>query len=303
MNATSIGVALVCGLTILAVTAPASSQELNTLKKINTTNSITIGHRDVSMPFSYLDDKKQPIGYAIDLCMKVVDAIKTTQKLKQLEVKLHPVSAATRIPLVANGTVDIECGATTNTIERQQQVSFAVTTFVAATRLMWKKNSNFKSLNDLKGKRVVAVAGTTNLRQINDINTKRSLGMTVLPVKHHNDAFAMIEKGEAAAFGSDDILLYGLIADSKSPTDYVVSSDGLSVEPYGIMMRKDDQTFKKVVDDAIRALFKSGEIQKIYAKWFLSPIPPKKITLNAPMSEVLKKVIAKPTDSGNPSDY
>lgn len=303
MKATGIGAALICALAMAAMTAPASGQELNTLKKINATNAITIGHRDVSMPFSYLDDKKQPIGYSIDLCMKIVDAIKTTQKLKQLEVKLQPVSAATRIPLIANGTVDLECGATTNTIERQQQVAFSVTTFVASTRLAWKKSSNFKSLNDLKGKSIVAVAGTTNLRQMTEINSQRRLGITLLPIKHHNDAFAMIEKGEAAAFVSDDILLYGIIANATSPADYAVSSDALSVEPYGIMLRKDDPAFKKVVDDAIRALFKSGEIQKIYTKWFLSPIPPKNIKLNAPISDVLKKIIAKPTDSGNPGDY
>jgi glutamate/aspartate transport system substrate-binding protein len=296
-------VALLCGVLAVASGVPASAQELDTLKKIKSTNTIVIGHRDVSVPFSYLDDKQQVIGYSIDLCMKVVEALKATQKLPKLQVKLQAVTAATRIPQVANGTVDMECGATTNTAERQQQVSFAVTTFVASTRLAWKKKSNFKSLNDLKDKSVVAVAGTTNLRQITEINGQRGLHMTLIPAKHHNDAFAMLEKNEAAAFASDDILLYGIIANSATPADYAVSTDALSVEPYGIMLRKDDKAFKKVVDDALRALFKSGEIQKIYAKWFMSPIPPKGIALNAVMSDTLKKVIANPTDSGIATDY
>jgi glutamate/aspartate transport system substrate-binding protein len=292
-----------CVVGVVAAVAPADGQELDTLKKIKATNAITIGHRDVSMPFSYFDDKQQPIGYSIDLCMRIVDAVKTAQKLSRLDVKLRAVSAATRIPLLANGTVDIECGVTTNTIERQQQVSFVVTTFVAATRLGWKKRSNFNSLNDLKEKTIVAVAGTTNLRQITEISSQRGLRMTIVPANHHNDAFAMLEKGEVAAFASDDILLYGMIANSASPAGYAVSNDALSVEPYGIMVRKDDRALKKIADDTIRALFRSGEIDRIYAKWFLSPIPPKGITLNAPMSDALMKAIAKPTDSGNPNDY
>lgn len=292
-----------CVLAVVGAAATAGGQELDTLKKIKATNSITVGHRDVSMPFSYLDDKQQPIGYSMDLCMRIVDAIKITQNLPKLQVQLRPVNAANRIPLIANGTVDIECGATTNTIERQRQVSFVVTTFIAATRLAWKKSSNFKSLNDLKGKTIVAVAGTTNLRQITEINAQRGLRIIIVPAKHHNDAFAMLAKSEAAAFASDDILLFGIIANSASPADYAVSSEALSVEPYGIMLRKDDAAFKKVADDTIRALFKSGEINNVYSKWFLSPIPPGGVSLNMPMSEALKKVIAKPTDSGNASDY
>ena len=295
---------LICAIAMEAVLAgPASGQELNTLKNINATSTITIGHRDVSMPFSYFDDKKQAVGYSIDLCLKIVDAIKTTQKLKQLNVKWLPVSAATRIPLLANGTVDMECGATTNTVERQQQVSFSLTTFVASTRMASKKSDNLKTLEAAKGKSVVAVAGTTNLRQITEINAQRKLGLTILPIKHHNDAFGMLAKGTASAFVSDDILLYGIIAGSGAPDDYEVSAEPLSVEPYGIMLRKDDAALKKIADDAIRALFKSGEIQQIYAKWFLSPVPPANIKLNIPMSAALKKVIATPTDSGNPGDY
>ena len=301
MNFARTGMALACAVALQC--RPALGQELDTLKKINATNTITIGHRDVSLPFSYLDDKGQPIGYSIDLCLRIVDALRISQKLPKLEIAYRPISAATRIPLIANGTIDIECGATTNTAERQQQVAFAVTTFVAATRLVWKKNAGFKSLEDLKGKRVVAVAGTTNLRQLTEINAQRGLRLTLIPAKHHNDAFAMVEKGQADAFVSDDILLYGMIANAAAPADYAVSGDALSVEPYGIMLRKDDMGFKQEVDIALRALFTSGEIQKIYAKWFLGPIPPKNITMNAAMSDVLKKVIATPTDSAKPGDY
>jgi len=301
MESMSKGVVLACALAVAV--APAGAQEIDTLKKIRVTNAITIGHRDVAVPFSYVDARQQPIGYSMDLCMRIVDAIRISQKMPRLDVKLRPVTAANRFPLLANGTVDIECGSTTNTIERQEQVSFLVTTFVTATRFAWKKSERFTSVNDLKDKTVAAVAGTTNLRLLNEINNRRGLRMTIVPAKHYNDAFDMVETGKAAAFLSSDILIYGLIANSASPAQFALSNDALGARPYGIAVRKDDKAFKKVADDAIRALFKSGEINEIYAKWFLSPIPPKNITLNAPMSNAMKKVIAEPTDSGNPKDY
>jgi glutamate/aspartate transport system substrate-binding protein len=297
------GVVLACVLAVLAAVRPAAGQEIDTLEKIKATNAITIGHRDVAVPFSYLDAKRQPIGYSMDLCMRIVDAVKASLKMPRLDVKLQPVTAGSRFPLLANGTIDIECGSTTNTVERQQQVSFLVTTFVTATRFAWKKSAKFTSVNDLKDKTVVAVAGTTNVRLMNEINNQRGLRTTIVPAKHYNDAFDMLDKGQAAAFLSSDILIYGLIASSASPADFAVSNDALGARPYGITVRKDDKAFKKVADDAIRALFKSGEINKIYAKWFSAPIPPKNIALNIPMSDALKKVIAKPTDSGHPNDY
>lgn len=287
----------------LAAAFSAQSQELDTLKKINTSQSITIGYRDASSPFSYLGSKGQPVGYSVDICLRIVDAIKAAQNAPGIEVKWKLVTGATRIPMVANGTVDIECGSTTNTLERQQQVAFTVTTFIAATRLALKKSTNFKTLDDLKGKTVVAVAGTTNLRQITALNSKRGLNMTIVPAKDNRLAFAMVEKGEAVAFGTDDILLYDLIANSAKPADYIVSNDPLSIEPYGMIIRKDDPAFKRFADDAIRALFKSGEIQKIYTKWFLAPIEPKSIVLNASISDALQKTIAEPTDSPLPAAY
>ena len=286
---------------VLAGTAQA--QETGTLKKIKDSGSITLGVRDTSIPFSYLDDKQTYQGYSIELCMKAVSAIQKQLGMSALEVKLNPVTSATRIPLMANGTIDLECGSTTNNIERQNQVAFAPTTFVTANRLLSKKSSNINSLADMKGKTLVSTSGTSNLKQVTSLNAERGLGMNIMTAKDHAEGFLMVETGRAVAFAMDDILLAGLQAGAKSPGDYTITKEALSVEPYGIMMRKDDPAFKKAVDKAIEDVFKSGEINKIYAKWFLSPIPPKNITLNMPMTEQLKHVIAKPTDSGDPAAY
>lgn len=287
-----------------ALTAPEGAQGLTgTLKKIKDTGTITIGHRDSSLPFSYLDDKQQPIGYSMDLCGKIVDAVKAQLKMPNLQVKLNPVTSSTRIPLLANGTVDLECGSTTNNLDRQKQVSYVVTTFVTANRLVSKKASKIGKLDDLKGKPLVSTSGSTNLKQVTELNASRGLGMNIAAAKDHAEAFLMVETDRAMAFAMDDILLYGLVANAKTPGDYVISDEALSVEPYGIMLRKDDPAFKKLADDTVKGLFKSGEINKIYAKWFQSPIPPKNINLNLPMGAQLKKVIAAPTDSGDPAVY
>jgi glutamate/aspartate transport system substrate-binding protein len=297
--------ALVAGALVAAsIAGTAGAQELTgTMKKIKESGSITIGHRDASVPFSYLDDKQQPIGYSMDLCGKIVDAVKAELKMPNLQVKLNPVTSATRIPLLANGTIDMECGSTTNNLDRQKQVSYVVTTFVTANRILAKKSSKIGKLEDLKGKTIVSTSGTTNLKQITELNASKNLGMNILTAKDHAESFLMVETDRAAAFVMDDILLYSLAAGSKTPADYVVSSEALSVEPYGIMVRKDDPAFKKVADAAITGLFKSGDINKIYGKWFQSVIPPKNINLNLPMSDQLKKAIAKPTDSGDQAAY
>jgi glutamate/aspartate transport system substrate-binding protein len=289
-------------LSALSVAGPADAQE-GTLKKIKDTNTITLGHRDASIPFSYFDDKQAAVGYAMDLCGKIVDAVKAELKMPNLQVKLNPVTSATRIPLMANGTVDLECGSTTNNLERQKQVSFTITHFVTANRFVSKKAANLKNLNDLKGKTVVSTSGTTNIKQITELNGQQNLGITILPAKDHAESFLMVETGRAVAFFMDDILLYSLVASSKNPSEWTISAEALSVEPYGIMLRRDDPSFKKVVDDAMTKLYKSGEINTIYAKWFLQPVPPKGINLNVPMSDVFKRVVAKPTDSGDPNDY
>jgi len=286
------------------VAAPAAAQDLTgTLKKIKETGAITIGHRDSSIPFSYYDDRQQVVGYAMDLCYRIVEGVKNNLKLGKLDTRLNPVTSATRIPLMANGTIDLECGSTTNNLERQKQVSFTITHFVTANRFVSKKAANLKTLDDLKGKTVVSTSGTTNIKQITELNGQKNLGITILPAKDHAESFLMVETGRAVAFFMDDILLYSLVASSKTPSEWVISADALSVEPYGIMLRKDDPSFKKVVDGAMTKVYKSGDINKIYAKWFLSPVPPKGINLNVPMSEVFKHVVAKPTDSGDPNDY
>ena len=285
-----------------SIALPAAAQD-GTLKKIKDSGSITIGHRDASIPFSYYDDKQQPIGYAMDLCMKIVDAVKAELKLPKLEVKYQLVTSANRIPLMGNGTIDLECGSTTNNIERQKQVWFTMTHFVTANRWVSKKASNIKTLADLKGKTIVSTAGTTNIKQITEVNAAQNSGMNIISANGHPEAFQMVETGRAVAFVMDDILLFSLMSQSRTPGDYVLSADALSVEPYGIMVRKDDAAFKKVVDGAMSALYKSGGLTPIYEKWFLKPVPPKGINLNVPLGDAMKKVVANPTDSGDPAAY
>jgi glutamate/aspartate transport system substrate-binding protein len=218
-------------------------------------------------------------------------------------VKYQLVTSANRIPLMANGTIDLECGSTTNNLDRQKQVWFTITHFVTANRFVAKKSAKLNKLDDLKGKTVVSTAGTTNIKQITELNTQKSLGANIVSANGHPEAFLMVETGRAAAFVMDDILLYSLVATSKSPKDYSISQDALSVEPYGIMLRKDDTAFKKLVDNAMTQIYKSGQINAIYQKWFEKPIPPKNVNLALPMSGQLKKVIANPTSSGDPNDY
>src|SRR5256885_9857427 len=286
----------------LAFSAAAAAQE-GTLKKIKDSGSITIGHRDASIPFSYYDDKQQVVGYAVDLCHRIVDAVKTELKMPKLETKYQLVTSANRIPLMANGTIDLECGSTTNNLERQKQVWFTITHFLTANRSVAKKSANLKKLADLKGKTIVSTAGTTNIKQITEINGQQSLGMNIISANGHPEAFQMVETGRAAAFVMDDILLYSLAAQSRTPGDYAISAEALSVEPYGIMLRKDDAAFKKVVNAAMTSIYKSGQINAVYEKWFQKPIPPKGLNLNIPISDQFKKVVANPTDSGDPAAY
>jgi glutamate/aspartate transport system substrate-binding protein len=286
----------------VGLSAPALAQE-GTLQKIKSSGSITIGHRDASIPFSYYDDKQQPVGYAMDLCARIVEAVKSELKTPGLKVNYQLVTSANRIPLMANGTIDLECGSTTNNLERQKQVWFTITHFVTANRWVAKKASKIDKLEDLKGKTIVSTAGTTNIKQITEINGQKNLGMNIISANGHPEAFQMVETGRAVAFVMDDILLYSLVAQSRNPKDYEISKEALSVEPYGIMLRKDDTAFKKVVDGAMVNTYKSGAINGIYDKWFMKPVPPKGINLNLPMSEQFKKVIANPTDSGDPNDY
>jgi glutamate/aspartate transport system substrate-binding protein len=295
-------VGLALGAAILA--APLAAQEGGTLKKVKDTGSITIGHRDASIPFSYYDDKQQAVGFAMDICARIVEAIKTELKLPKIDVKYQLVTSANRIPLMANGTIDLECGSTTNNVERQKQVAFTNSHFVTASRYVTKKASNINSIDDLKGKTVVSTSGTTNIKQLNDANNERKLGINILPANGHAEAFLMVETDRAVAFVMDDILLASLVASSKTPDAYKISSDAFSLpEPYGIMLRRDDPEFKRVVDAATASLYKSPEIEKLYTKWFQSPIPPKGLNLNLPMGPAVKKAFQNPTASGDPTQY
>ena len=286
-------------------TTPAMAQELTgTLKNIKETGAITLGLRDSSIPFSYLDDNQKPIGYAMDICYKIVEAVKKELKLDKLEVKLKPVTSSTRIPLLANGTIDLECGSTTNNTDRQKQIAYTNTHFLTASRFVSKKSSKINSIDDLKGKSVVSTSGTTNIKQLTEANAARSLGVTIIPAKDHAEAFLMVETDRAVAFVMDDILLASLVAGSKDPDGYVISKDAFSKpEPYGIMLRKDDPAFKKVADAATAALYQSPEGTKVYEKWFMAKIPPKGLNLNVPIGPEQKKSFAKPSDSPDPDAY
>ena len=302
--ATSAIIALSIGMTSFAETAPTNSAELTgTLKKIKSSGKITLGVRDASIPFSYLDDKQVHQGYSIDLCMKVVDAVRKQLAMPDLKVVMNPVTSATRVPLMTNGTIDLECGSTTNNIERQNQVAFAPTSFISGTRLLAKKSSNIASLTDLKGKSVASTSGTAILKQLTALNTDQHLGMNIMPVKDHAEGFLMLETGRATAFAMDDILLASLAANSKQPNDYVITKEAISVEPYAVMLRKNDPQFKHLVDATFHEMYKSGQIKTIYSKWFTQPIPPKGINLNWPLSENIAAIFTNPTDSGDPSTY
>ena len=289
--------ALVAGLVASLLSAPVAAQELTgTLKKIKETGSISLGHRESSIPFSYYDDKQQVIGYSHELMLKVVDAIKAELKLAKLDIRLLPVTSANRITLVQNGSVDLECGSTTNNTERQKQVSFSNTIFVIGTRLMTKTNSGINDFPDLAGKNVVTTAGTTSERLLRKMNEDKQMKMNIISAKDHGESFLTLETGRAVAFMMDDALLYGEMAKAKRASDWVVVGTPQSYEAYGCMLRKDDPAFKKVVDNALAKVMTSGEAEKIYAKWFLQPIPPKGLNLNFPLSTAVQTIYKSPND-------
>ena len=290
-------IALYLLLAVTAAVAPARAQETGTLKKVKESGSITLGIRESSDPLSYLDDRQQPVGYHIDVCNRIVDAVKSQLKMPALKVQHQAVTSQNRIPLVSNGTVDLECGSTTNNEARQKQVAFAPTTFVTNVRMAVKKASGITSLGQLGGKPVATTTGTTSVQLMRAHEKGKGLDFKEVYGKDHADAFLMLETDRAVAFVMDDNLLAGLIATAKTPADYAIVGEVLSVEPIAIMLRKDDPGFKKLVDDTVSGLMKSGELEKLYARWFLSPIPPKNVNLNFPMSEQLKKLIKSPSDA------
>jgi glutamate/aspartate transport system substrate-binding protein len=289
---------LLCLLAVSLAANPVYAEDLaGTLKKVKETGTITMGIRESSYPLSYLDDKQLPIGYHIDVCNKIVLAVKEKLQLTSLKVQLQPVTSQNRIPLVSNGTVDLECGSTTNNEARQRQVSFVVTTFVTNVRMAVKKASGITNLDQLGGKPVATTSGTTSVQLMRAHEKGKNIDFKEVFGKDHADAFLLLETDRAVAFVMDDNLLAGLIATSKKPADYAVVGEVLNVEPIAAMIRKDDPQFKKLADDTVRGMMKSGELEKLYAKWFMSPIPPKNISMNFPMSEQLKELIKNPSDA------
>ena len=277
---------LLAALLPLAALRPAQAEPA-TLDKIKDSGSVTLAYRESSIPFSYLDDKAQPVGFGVDICDRVVDEIKKVTGRADLKVQRQAVTSANRIPLVQNGTVDLECGSTTNNSERAKQVSFAVNYFYTGTRFLVKADSGIKSLADLNNKVVVSTTGTTNFRILRTLISEQKLPIELIGAKDHSESALLVESSRAAAFAMDDILLYGLRASAQNPASLAVVGDPIQVEPYAIMMRKDDPGIKKLVDGVLAGLMKSGEFEKLYRKWFQSPIPPRGINLNAPMGKEL----------------
>ena len=282
-----------------AVAFSVQAQDLTgTLKKIKDTGAITLGYRESSIPFSYLDDKQQPIGYAMDLCGKVIEAVKADLKMPNLKVNLQPVTSGNRIPQLQAGNIDRECGSTTNSVERQKQVAFGPTYFVINVTAAVKKNSGIKSLADLNGKTIAATSGTTAVPLLKKYEKTKSADIKEIYGKDHAESFLLLSQDRVSAFVIDDILLAGLIANSPNPGDYMIIPESLRQEPYSMMIRRDDPQFKALVDKTIGGVMKSGEINKIYAKWFTSPIPPKNVNLNFPQTPPIKEAFASPNDKG-----
>jgi ABC-type amino acid transport substrate-binding protein len=277
---------------LLALSAYAA----DTLAKIKETRTITIAHREASLPFSYYDADKKPIGYAIDLCLKIADAVKRELKLDRLNVEYLPVTPSTRISAIVEGKADLECGSTTNNAERRKQVAFTIPHFVAAARMVVRTDSGITNWSDLRDKQVVTTKGTTTVKLLNDRDKVRALGLKLIEGRDHAESFSMVEKGQAAAFPMDDVLLFGFRASSDNPSRFAVVGDALSAEPYAIMLRKDDPVFKAVVDREVSRIINDGEIYKLYDKWFKSPIPPKGMNMNMPIGHLLRDTFRFPTD-------
>jgi len=265
----------------------AQAQTVPTLDKVKASGSISVAYRESSIPFSYLDDKAQPTGFGWEICARIVDEVKKATGRADLKVTTQSVTSANRIPLLINGTIDIECGSTTNNSDRAKQVAFATNYFYTGTRFLVKAGSPVKALADLKGKIVVSTTGTTNFRIMRGLNEEQKLGFELIGAKDHSESALLVQSGRAEAFAMDDILLYGLRASAQNPAELAVVGDAIQVEPYAIMLRRDDPAFKALVDGTLAKLMDSGDFAKLYTKWFQSPIPPKGINLNAPMAKEL----------------
>lgn len=281
----------------LAVTNTASAQDLGgTLQKIKDKGAIVIGHRETSIPFSYYDNKQVVVGYSQDIAIAIVDAIKAELKSPNLQVKLNPVTSQTRIPLMLNGTIDLECGTTTNNLDRQKQVAFSTNFFTVGTRLLTRKTSGITDFPDLRGKNVIVSAGTTSERILRKMNEDKQMGMNIISAKDHGEAFVALEFNKGVALMSDDAILVGEKTKSKRPEDFHIVGASQSNEVYACMIRKDDPAFKTVVDRAVTGLMTTGKAMAIYDKWFRSPIPPRDVNLDTPPSDDVKALFSNPND-------
>jgi ABC-type amino acid transport substrate-binding protein len=281
-----------------AVSTTVFAQDAQTaLAKIQAANTIVIGHRETSVPFSYVDANNEVIGFSQDICNKIIDAVKSKIKKPDLKVRFIPVTSQNRIALVQNGTVDLECGVTTNLKARQAQVTFSDTFFVATTRLLTRKDSGIKDFPDLAGKTVVTNQGTTSERILRKMNEEKKMNMQIISAKDYGEGRLTLETGRAVAYMMDDVLLAGTRSLSAKPSEYVLVGTPQSSEAYGFMLRKDDPDFKKLVDDTMREVMKGPEIKTMYAKWFTKPVPPKNINFDFPMSDALQKLYANPNDT------
>jgi len=273
---------------VMLTAGVANIASAQTLKKVTDNNKITVAYRESSVPFSYLISQTKAVGFSVDLTEAILDDVRKAVKKPNLEVAYLSVTSQNRIPLLMNGSIDLECGSTTNNSTRGKDVAFAINHFYTGTRLLTKTNSGVQNYADLAGKTVASTTGTTNALVMRKYNAEKNLDMKILLGKDHDDSLLLVEGDRALAFAMDDILLFGLRANSKNPDSLHVVGDSLQVEPYACMLRKDDPEFKAVVDGTISRLMKSGEFSKMYTKWFESPIAPKGVNLNLPMSQQLK---------------
>ena len=275
------GAALACALSIPA-------QAADTLAKVAADNKITFAYRDSSVPFSYLAGADKPVGFGVEISNAVLAAVQKALGKNDIQVGWQSVTSANRIPLLVNGTIDLECGSTTNNSARGKEVSFATNYFYTGTRLMVKKSSGIHNWADLKGKKVAITTGTTNMQVVRRYNDEKNLNLEIIGTKDHADAAMLVETGRADAFAMDDILLFGLKANAKDPAALDVVGESLQVEPYACMVRKDDPKFKALVDGVINDMMKSGAFTKLYNKWFMEPIPPRNQAIGLPMSKELE---------------
>ena len=279
-----------------ALISSAFGQDAGTLAKIKKDGVITLGVRESSVPFSYYDEKQNIVGYSADMCALSVSAIKDKLHLTNLTVKEIPTTSQNRLPLITNGTVDLECGSTTNNTDRAKQVSFSDTIFVIGTRLLVRRSSGIKDFSDLAGKNVVTTAGTTSEKILREMNYKNNMHMNVISAKDHGESFLTLESGRAVAFMMDDALLYGQLAKAPDAASYEVVGKPQSFEAYGLVMRRNDPEFQSVVNQALVTAMKSGKADELYKKWFTSPIPPRGINLNFPMTAEVRDHFANPND-------